>query len=113
MQGVQAVEITGRSQEESKHERLALSNGKILLCAMSKVAMTEGGPTRTNNTGTHGKRGRGKHYCQGDSTTGCQPALPGSQPTETQPDPVVAMPEFGLHSAVCRTTTVPTDQYIG
>ena len=94
MQEMQAAEITGRSQEESKHERLALSNGKSLLCAMSKVTMTEGGPTRTSNTGTHGKRGRGKHYCQGDSTTGCQPACQDSEPTETQPDPVVAMAEF-------------------
>ena len=31
-------------------------------------------------------------------------------PTDTQPDPVVAMPEFGFNSAVYRTTTVPTDR---
>ena len=40
-------------------------------------------------------------------------SMPGSQPSETQPDPVVAMAEFCFSSAVCHTTTVPTDQYIG
>ena len=33
MQGIQAAEITGKSQEKRKHERLALSNGKnFALC---------------------------------------------------------------------------------
>ena len=48
MQGIQAAEITGKSQEKRKHEGLALSNGKNLLCAMSKVAMTEGQATTGN-----------------------------------------------------------------
>ena len=47
MQETQAAEITGRDGKR-KHERLALSNGKNLLCAMSKVAMTEGQATTGN-----------------------------------------------------------------
>ena len=74
--------------------------------------MTDGGSTRTSNTGTVGREAEANTIAKG-VTPRLPTSMPGSQPTETQPDPVVAMAEFCLHSAVCRTTTEPTDQYIG
>ena len=74
--------------------------------------MADGGPTRTSNTGTVGREAEANTIAKGMHHR-LPTSMPGSQPTETQPDPVVAMPEFCLHSAVYRTTTEPTDQYIG
>ena len=74
--------------------------------------MTVGGPTRTSTTGTVGREAEANTIAKG-MHHGCQPACQDPGPTGTQPDPVVAMPEFYLRSAVCRTTTEPTDQNIG
>ena len=74
--------------------------------------MSDGGPTRTSTTGTVGREAEANTIAKGIHH-GCQPACQDPGPTETQPDPVVAMAEFCLSSAVCHTTTVPTDQYIG
>ena len=74
--------------------------------------MTDGGSTRTSNTGTVGRVAEANTIAK-EVTPRLPTSMPGSQPTETQPDPVVAMAEFCLSSAVCRTATVPTDQYIG
>ena len=74
-----------QKQEEKRHERLALSN-------------EQGGNDRrraySNQQYWHrGQRGRGKHYCQGD-TPQLPTSMPGSQPTEKQPGPVVAKADF-------------------
>ena len=73
--------------------------------------MTDGGFTRTSNTGTVGREAEANTIAKGMHHD-CQPACQDPN-QQTQPGPVVAMPEFCLHSAVCRTVTEPTDQYIG
>ena len=60
---------------------------------MSKVAMTEGGPTRTSNTGTVGREAEANTIAKG-VTPQLPTSMPGSQPTEMQPGPVVANSRF-------------------
>ena len=65
MPEIQAAEITGRSRK-----RKDLGD---LLWAMSKVAMTEGGPTRTSDTGTVGREAEANTIAKGMHHD-CQPA---------------------------------------